>query len=513
NEGIKWNTNGGAVDNNQTVRNLFYQGQLYWAGKFGQNEVSAMGVFNRTENTYGSQFTNYREDWAFRATYNYADKYFAEYNGAYNGSERFGRKNRFAFFNSGAVGWMISQENFMKFSRGWLDLLKVRYSYGEVGDDYVPARWLYATQMGYGPINDTNGQSFQGINKQVDSPYVWFYEKAVGNADVHWEKAIKQNLGIDYSFFNHLAAGSLEFFRDKRSDILITGDKRAVPTYYGTTAPTANLGRVRTSGFELELRLNYTFNNNLHLWGNFNMTHATNKVISYDDPELTPDYQKNTGFAIGQDHAIYTAGIAKDWNEVIGMTQHNTNNNHKLPGQYISVDYNGDGVIDTNDNAPYGYTGTPQNTYNATIGFEWKGFSAFVQFYGVTNVSRYVGFKSLNNHLNNVFDEGSYWSASNPDGIPLPRWSSTPSYYEGTRYHYDGSYIRLKNAEIAYTWTGGWVKKLGISNFKLYLNGNNLWLWSRMPDDRESNFAGTGLASQGAYPTVRRFNLGFKFDI
>lgn len=508
NEGIKWNTNGGTVDNDQTVRNLFYQGQLFWSGKFGENEVSAMGVFNRTENTYGSQFTNYREDWAFRATYNYADKYFAEYNGAYNGSERFGKKHRFAFFNSGAVGWMISQENFMKFSRGWLDLLKVRYSYGEVGDDYVPARWLYATQLGYG------GQSFQGINRQTDSPYVWYYESAVGNPDVHWEKAIKQNLGIDYSFFNHLAAGSLEFFRDKRSDILITGNNRAVPSYYGTTAPTANLGRVRTSGFELELRLNYTFGNNFHLWGNFNMTHATNKVLSYDDPELTPDYQKSTGFAIGQDHAIYTAGIAKDWNEVIGMTQHNTNDNNKLPGQFISVDYNGDGVIDTNDNAPYGYTGAPQNTYNATIGFEWKGFSAFVQFYGVTNVSRYVGFTSLNNHLNTVFDEEAFWSASNPDSaVPLPRWSSTPSYYEGTRYHYDGSYIRLKNAEIAYTWTGGWVKKLGMSMFKLYLNGNNLWLWSRMPDDRESNFAGTGIASQGAYPTVRRFNLGFKFDI
>ncbi|MCM1355974.1 MAG: TonB-dependent receptor [Staphylococcus sp.] len=508
NEGIKWNTAGGEVDNNKTVRNLFYQGQLYWARKFDAHDVSLMGVFNRTENTYGSDFTNYREDWAFRVTYNFADRYFLEYNGAYNGSERFSSKHRFAFFNSGAVGWMITQEKFMNFSRGWLDMLKVRYSYGEVGDDYVPARWLYATQMGYG------GQSFQGINQKTESPYIWFYEKAVGNLDVHWEKAIKQNLGIDYSFFNHLAAGSLEFFREKRSDILISGNKRAVPSYYGTTAPTANLGRVRTSGFELELRLNYTFGRDFHLWGNFNMTHATNKILSYDDPELTPDYQKNTGFAIGQDHATYTAGFANNWDEVIGMTQHNTNDNHKLPGQYISVDYNGDGVIDSNDSAPYGYTGTPQNTYNATIGFEWKGFSAFVQFYGVTNVNRYVGFKSLNNHLNNVFDEGSYWSGINQDAdSPFPRWNTTPSYYEGTRYHYDGSYIRLKNAEIAYTWHGGWVKKLGMSMFKLYLNGNNLWMWSRMPDDRESNFAGTGLASQGAYPTVRRFNLGFKFDI
>ena len=142
NEGIKWNTSGGSVDNNQTVRNLFYQAQLYWARKFNEHDVSLMGVFNRTENTYGSQFTNYREDWGFRGTYNFADRYFVEYNGAYNGSERFSSKHRFAFFNSGAVGWMISQENFMKFSRGWLDMLKVRYSYGEVGDDYVPSRWL-----------------------------------------------------------------------------------------------------------------------------------------------------------------------------------------------------------------------------------------------------------------------------------------------------------------------------------------------------------------------------------
>ena len=196
------------------------------------------------------------------------------------------------------------------------------------------------------------------------------------------------------------------------------------------------------------------------------------------------------------------------------MTSHNTNDNQKLPGQYVIVDFNGDGVIDTNDNAPYGYTGTPQNTYNATLGFEYKGFSAFVQFYGVNNVSRYVAFNSLNGNLDTVFDEGTYWTKDNTGAdAPMPRWNSTPSYYEGSRFHYDGSYIRLKNAEIAYTFTDGWIKKLGLSNLKLYLNGNNLWVWSRMPDDRESNFAGTGLASQGAYPTLRRFNLGVKFNL
>jgi len=511
-EGIQWTTSGGSIDNNQTQRNLFYQGQLNWAGQFGKHEVSAMGVFNRTERATGSEFTHYREDWAFRTTYNYADKYFAEYNGAYNGSEKFSAKNRFAFFNSGAVGWMISEEKFFNPLKKYVDMLKVRYSYGEIGDDNVGSRWLYATQWAYG--TGKNGSIAMMGSKGENSPYTWYRESSVGNENVHWEKAVKQNLGVDYSLFGGLIAGSAEFFHENRSDILVSGNNRSVPSYFGTTAPTANLGKVRTKGYELELRLNKMFKNGLRLWGNFNMTHAENLVLKYDDAQFLPGYQKTAGYAIGQDHSYLSNGYANTWDEVIGMTDHNTNDNQKLPGQYVIVDFNGDGVIDTNDNAPYGYTGTPQNTYNATVGFEWKGFSAFVQFYGVTNVDRYVSFTSLNGNLNTVFDEGAYWTVKNTNAdAPMPRWNSTPNYYEGTRYHYDGSFIRLKNAEIAYTFTDGWIKKMGLSNLKIYLNGNNLWVWTRMPDDRESNFAGTGLASQGAYPTLKRFNLGIKFNL
>ncbi|MDL2247653.1 SusC/RagA family TonB-linked outer membrane protein, partial [Bacteroides sp. OttesenSCG-928-J23] len=309
-------------------------------------------------------------------------------------------------------------------------------------------------------------------------------------------------------------AGSLEFFNEKRTDILIAGDNRSIPPYFGATPPTANLGKVRTKGYELELRVNKTFKNNLRVWGNFNMTHAENKVLEYDDSQFLPNYQKTGGYAIGQDHSYLDNGYANTWDELIGTTEHNTNNGQKLPGQNIIIDFNGDGVIDTNDNAPYGFTGTPQNTYNAIVGFEWKGFSAFVQFYGVTNVNRYVGFTSLNGKLNTVFTQDTYWTKDYTNAsASMPRWNTTPSYYEGERYHYDGSYIRLKNAEIAYTFTDGWIKRIGLSNLKIYFNGNNLWVWTRMPDDRESNFAGTGLASQGAYPTLRRFNLGIKFNL
>lgn len=421
---------------------------------------------------------------------------------------KFSPDYRFELFNSGALGWMISEERFFKPLRKWVDMLKVRYSIGEVGDDNLGIRFLYATQWAYG------GKSFHGLNNRTESPYTWYKEATVGNPDVHWETALKQNIGVDYAFFDGLLAGSLEFFYDKRSDILVASDKRATPGYLGISAPAANLGRVRTKGYELELRVNKTLNNGLRLWGNFNMTHAENKILKYDDPVLRPAYQKSEGFAIGQDHAHLTAGFANTWDEVFAMPTHNTMNDQKLPGQYITMDYNGDGVIDANDSAPYGYTGTPENTYNATIGFDYKGFSCFVQFYGVTNVNRYVGFTSLHNNVNTVFDEGVFWSKDRFDAdAPMPRINSTPSYYEGTRFHYDGSFIRLKNAEVAYTFTQPWVKKIGLNRFKIFLNGNNLWVWSRMPDDRESNFAGTGLASQGAYPTVRRFNLGIKFDL
>ena len=515
-ETIAWKTDAGKLNNDLTQRNLFYQAQLYWGRKFGKHDVTAMGVFNRSERATGSQFTNYREDWAFRTTYNYDDRYMFEYNGAYNGSEKFSKDNRFAFFNSGAIGWNVANEKWFKpvtetkvFGRNLIDILKFRYSYGEIGEDNVWERWLYQTTWAYG-----GKTHLDSTNPNNESIYTWYKESKVGNPDIHWEKAIKQNFGIDYAFLGGLVAGSLEFFNEKRSDIMIAGNSRSVPSYFGASAPYLNKGRTKTTGYELEVRLQYDFANGIHAYANMNMTHAKNVVTEHDDPVMLPSYLKNVGFSIGQAKSYLDNGTAQSWDDVIAMTPHNTNDNQKLPGQYIITDFNGDGVIDTNDSAPYGFTGTPQNTYNATIGIDYKGFSIYAQFYGVNNVSRYVAFNSLpKSYVHTVFKEGAYWSPSTPNGIPSLRMNSTPSYYEGTRFLYDGSFCRLKNLEVAYTWNGGWIKSLGLSMLKVYVNGNNLFLWTDMPDDRESNFAGTGLASQGAYPTMKRINFGIKLEL
>jgi hypothetical protein len=235
------------------------------------------------------------------------------------------------------------------------------------------------------------------------------------------------------------------------------------------------------------------------------MTHAKDKIIEGEDALLLDDYQKRANKSIGQSYSYVNSGFYNTWNEVYGSTQLNTYDNQKLPGNLNMIDYNGDGIIDNKDAVPYGYPERPQNTYNATVGVDWKGFSAFVQFYGVNNINRYLQLVSFSGqyHYDNVYKQGTYWTKDNPNAdVPMPRYASVMPYY-GTTYLYDGSYLRLKNAEVAYTFKLSQLKRIGINAFRIYVNGDNLILWTKMPDDRE-----VSMGAATAYPTIRRFNLG-----
>lgn len=196
-EGVKWSPSAGTVNDGASVRNLFYQLQLNYHTKIAQkHDIGALGLFNRYQTATGSEIPHFREDWVFRTTYNYADKYFIEYNGAYNGSEKFDKENRFAFFSSGGVSWIVTKENFMKGTASFLDLLKLRATYGEIGDDNVNGRWLYMSQWAYG------GNALMGVTGEAaeQSPYTWYKEASVGNPDVHWEVAKRVILGLTLGF-------------------------------------------------------------------------------------------------------------------------------------------------------------------------------------------------------------------------------------------------------------------------------------------------------------------------
>jgi len=505
---IAWRTGAGSVNNGATYRRLNYSTQLNYSNTFGFHTVGAMGNFSREEYSIGSRLPTFRENWVFRTTYDFDRRYMLEYNGAYNGSEIFAPENRFAFFQSGAVGWLFSEEPFIKsLDWGWMDMLKFRASYGQIGDDNINGRWLYMDTWGYGGAFN---QGLTGVDSS-DSPYQWYYESQVGNPNLQWEVSTKLDIAADYALFGGVISGSLDYFKENRSNILLSGDRRSVPSYYGVTAPTANLGEVDTEGFEVEVRWNKAINRDWRLWGNFFYTRATSKIIEADDPIFKPEYQKSANKAIGQHHSYVDYGYYNTWDELYGSTGHDALNETRIPGNYIILDYDADGIISEFDNIPYGFTGVPQNTVNTQFGLDYKGWSGFVQFYGVNNVTRYVGLSSLGGVRNTAFHEGSYWSKDDTNAdVPLPRWGTIPSEYNnGTRFLFDGSYIRLKYAEIAYTFSKEeWIEKIGLTNLKVFVNGNNLFLWTKMPDDRESNTGGGS-----AYPTQRRFNLGLRISL
>ena len=499
-----WYTQAGSVS--YTSRATEMSLQLFWARQFGQHNISVMGNWKRRINAGNADLENRREDWVFRTTYDFKSRYFAEFNGAYNGSQKFSPDNRFAFFCSGAAGWMISEEPFMKKlkEKGIVDMFKIRGSIGEIGDDNAGSRWAYLTNWSViGPYAIT----LDGSN----SPFTGYKESTIAMPDLRWATVLKKDLGFDYAFLHGMFAGSFDWFRDDRYDIFISGSNRSVPSFYGAaTTPDVNKGKMKNVGFEFELRFNKVLKNGMRFWANTNYTYAHNTIIEKDDPALIPSYRKAEGYSQGQYTSFIDNGFIKTYDELYSSPEREKDDATVLIGDHYIVDFNGDGKVDeTNDKAPYGYTGNPEHTYNATIGWEWKGWSCFAQLYGVTGVTRDVTLTSFGDQLLTVYDTGTWWNPESGNGeVVVPRFATQVSYNNGTQFLFDGSYFRLKNVEVAYTWTQGWIKKIGFSSLKVYLNGNNLFLITKMPDDRESNYGWSG--SGGAYPTVRRYNFGFK---
>ncbi|MCY1719038.1 TonB-dependent receptor [Prolixibacteraceae bacterium Z1-6] len=484
-------------------RRMMYEFQMNYARTFENHNVSAMGVFKREEYAVGSMFKNYREDWVFRTTYGYDSRYLFEANGAYNGSEQFGPGYRFEFFPSLAVGWYVSNEEF--FNIDWVDRLKIRYSIGRVGDDKVSgSRWLYESQLAYG------GRARLSNSTSGWSPYNFYREAVVGNPDIHWESALKTNFGVEFGVLKNLFTLNFDYFTEDRTDILMSGGSRNVPPFFGATPPSANLGHVKSKGFEIELGFNKRINNKANVWAKLALTHNENEVIERDDAPLQFEYLKAKGYPIGQQKRLLSTDFYNNWDEVYASVPTENNDADKLPGYYNLVDFNADGIIkNSEDTPPIGYSGVPQNTGSFTLGADYGGFSFMIQFFGVNNANRYVGFNNYQNDIDIVFGHvADYWSKDNPDATSfLPRWK-TQAENIGDYYLYDASYLRLQNAEIAYTFNDlDWVKRAGFSNFRLFLNGNNLFFWSKLPDDRTTTYSG-GSATQGAYPTVKRVNLG-----
>lgn len=506
-----WTLESMQVQNNTRMRRLNYELSLNYAHTFARkHNVTALFLMKREEYARGNMFPRYREDWVSRVTYNYDSRYFIDLNGAYNGSEKFGPGYRFDLFPSAALGWMVSNEPFMS-DLIWLHKLKLRGSYGLVGDDNFPGRWKYMTQWGSGGYAYLASSRFDS-----QSPYAGYSEKSVGNPFLQWETAVKSNIGIEISLWENMITADFDYFMEDRDNILIQGPQRSVPDFFGTAPPDANSGEVEVKGYELILGLNHKFDNGIKVWANYSLTHAKDKVIYREDPALRPFYQKAEGYPIGQSRTPIPGDLMTSWDDIYMSTPTTSDQGYRRIGYYDLVDFDGDGTYNSAyDNAPYGYADRPEKTWTLTGGAGYKGFNVMVQLYGTQNATRQFNTRTFQSQTDLFFEHKlGYWSKDNPTGtLTPPAWSLAQGEDDPRENRYDASLLRLKTVELSYNLPKQACKRIGVRGLKVFVNGNNLYLWTDLPDDREFNGDGvTQSVARGDYPTMKRFNFGFNLN-
>jgi TonB-linked SusC/RagA family outer membrane protein len=501
-------------------RALYYQLMMQYTRSFSKHNVSAMAMFSRNRSETGSNWPHKREDWVGRITYDYNQRYLFEVNGAYNGSEKFGPKYRFDFFPSIAGGWVISNESFLANRAKWLDKLKVRYSYGLVGNDNLNtgSTWPYLTIWNTYNVN-VQEENYYGYPAAYRA-YIRYNEGNPGNPDLRWETATKQNLGFEFAAFKNIINLTVDLFNEYRKDMLLGAVDRAstVPPIFGKPAPPTNIGEAKSHGVEIELTLRKSINKDFDLWVTTSWSYARSEVVFKESPELALTHQRPEGKPLGQTFAGISTGFYEGWDDIYCATGANdaSKNGFLLPGDVIMLDFNSDGKYNnTDDDVPYGYPTYPQNNYRILFGTNYKGLSFSANLVGAYNVNRRIDFAAsasagpcfyLDNTYVPVMILGDTWTPeynnSNPSYPALALFAKSYNPV-GQYFEFDGSFFRLQSVELSYSLPRRWVDPLRMSNLRLFINGRNLFLWTKMPDD------GVGMdEAEYNYPTKKQVNIG-----
>lgn len=501
-------------------RSLFYQLSLNYARDFGKHAVTALALMNRQQRAIGDNFPSYREDWVGRVTYAYDRKYLLEFNGAYNGSEKFSKDYRFGFFPSFAVGWVISNERFFEPLKPVFNNLKLRYSDGIVGSDEGIARWLYVGSWLVMPPTESSSSEdiFRFGYPYLQNAYPFRYEGVIPNPDIQWETSHKRDIGIEMGFFSNQLRFNFDYFTENRTDIFVTGAERIIPHYIGVDPVSANIGAVDMKGWEFEAHFSRTNRRGLNYWASFAWAHAIDKIIERGDPELKPSYQKQAGYQIDQPREVLNQSSHPmlTWNEIYNTVQGNSNSD-LLPGDFAPIDFNSDGVVDGNDNVPIGYPPRPQYSYAPSLGMSYKGFSALARLYGVYNIEGEVG--TYRGAFANQYSVVYPW---NLEYAWSPEFNNTATAINpGLRFNTGSSsgyiatsraYLKLQHIEVAYTLTAPWIRKVGLASLRFIVSGDNFFLWSKMTEDLDADRPTSQTNTRRTYPKMRRYNFGINFN-
>jgi len=444
---------------------------------------------------------------AGRVTYAYNNRYLAEANFGYNGSETFAPNHRFGFFPSFGGGWVLSEEPFFKPLAKTFQFVKLRYSYGVVGNSNIGGRrFAYISTVGGGNGNYSYGQN--GVDQSINGLDIGDYA-----VSVTWEKAKKQNLGLEIKMLDNLISLTADVFQENRTGIY--RQRGDVPNYVGIgTLPYANLGEIHNRGLDATLELNKKIGADwqLGLRGNFTWNRAI--VINDANAPWPYPWQQRIGRKFGQRFGYTALGLFTSDADVANSPYQTGTNK---AGDIKYKDLNGDGKINSYDQGPIGYGSIPEIVYGFGPTISWKGFAIAGWFKGISNVDI-----SLNGDGLQPFSQGGErgnllaqitdrWTPTNPDPHPLyPRLTygnDNMNYENSSWWVKNGAFMRLQTLQLSYDFAGAkWLKTTGMSNLSIYFIGYNLWtvsgfkLW-----DVE---LGDGRGAQ--YPLLKTYNMGVK---
>ena len=499
-------------------RRTYLEAGLNYTHTFGDgHNVTALLLYNqsrRVDPNLEYKVPNSYQGIVGRITYDYKNRYLLEFNVGYNGTENFAEGKRFGLFPAYSVGWVLTEEPFYP-KNDILTFFKVRASYGEVGNDriggarflYLPTAYVSGGQYHFGQVGSSYTQ------------YAVLNEGQIGNPALTWERAKKTNVGVEMTLWKSRIRVAADWFLETRDNILT--ERKSYATLYGGIPAAVNMGRMRNSGFEIDA----TFRNTsgaFTYWLRGNYTFARN-IIEFMDESPTPyPYKYKTGQSLGQYYGLICDGIYNTWEEVNDPNRPESSwqNDRLQPGDLIYRDVNGDGVIDDNDQVPIGYSNFPEVVYGISLGLEWKGLDFSILFQGAANVSlqysRYYtrGFGEDFSAPRYLLDESWTWERYvNGETINYPHLSegdvtNKHNYQNSTFWTRDASYIRLKNLEIGYTFSGRLLKAAKISSARIFVNGNNLFTWSHMLPGIDPE-VGQQATNQEAYPVTKTYNIGF----
>ena len=512
-------------------RNWYAEASFNYARHFGQHNVGALLLYNQSKTYYpwdsdGSLYQSIPKGYVGlvgRITYDYATRYMIDFNIGYNGSENFAPGKRYGTFPSISVGWIPSSEKWWEPLKPVIGYLKLRGSYGLVGNDstngarflYLPGAWQFYT--GSTTVNPQN----RGVN--FGSTGNWLQavkELTSGNEGVTWETAKKINVGVDAAFIKDHLHAYVDFFWEDRNHILVS-NASTLPAVTSLPSSYVNEGRVKNHGYEITL----TWEDRI---GDFrysitpNVSFARNEVIEMLEVEPMYEYLKHTGLPVGQPFGydlfeFYQPGTEERYLEKYGVPMPNQNIDLKY-GDCVYVDLNGDGIIDANDQKALGYTSNPERTFSLNTSFHYKKIDFSMLWTGADHVSRTLNgyfrdqFGSTNTSALTQWVADNSWTETNPNAV-LPRISFTNRVHnnrDSQAWMIDSKYARLKNLEIGYTITK--PAKMPFFNYiRVYLSGQNLLTFSKF-DGNDPEAPGSGLDFGVRYPMTRVYNIGAQLN-